>query len=267
MTVIRTDLSVDGALVAHLKFSRPERLNALGPTLAKEFLQNIQALHSPSTQELPIPLQKNLRAVIISADAVSKGNQRTWIAGGDLKELALLKDPSEAKSYAETMRLAIESLDGLPVPVIIYVDGTAIGGGAELAIAGDIRYATTESTLQWRQLNVGLPTGYGSTRRLSKLIGVSASQRLLYHRETLSAPAAVDMGLFHKLLPSIDSVMAEMKDILTIDPMAWAAQKKLFHQVLSGEDSNTADADMIFAEAWRNPTHAKNLQAYQGSPL
>src|SRR5262249_1671849 len=143
--------------VTRWTIARPERGNALGTTVAAELLGALADLGGDA--DTP-------RAVVLTAECVSKGSQRTWIAGGDLKELAAIASGREARAYAASLWAFIDGLAKLPMPVIVAVDGAAIGGGAELALAGDLRLATAASTLDFKQLRVGLATGYGSAKRL-----------------------------------------------------------------------------------------------------
>ena len=139
---------------------------------------------------------------MITAAPVEKPKGALWIAGGDLIELAALQDKTEGRRYAGMMSEALRLLRRSGRLVITAVDGAAIGGGAELALAGDIRLATERSYFEFKQLRAGLATGYGSARRLVDLIGLARSERLLYFCEKISAAEAAQLGLVHRLADS-----------------------------------------------------------------
>lgn len=233
---------------------RPERMNAIGTSIAGELAD---ALHLARTEP-----PSGMRALIITAETVVRGDKPTWIAGGDLHELAELKSRDEGQAYAATMHRFCLELELLPIPVITLVDGAAIGGGAELALAADIRLATSRSTFEFRQLKMGLATGYGAAARLCNLIGKSKAQQLLYFCETATAHAALEMGLIHRVLNGPDEISTVLKHLIEIEPLAFAAQKKLLHTA-SERNSDAKSEDNIFGGLWRNSTHLKMLEKFK----
>jgi enoyl-CoA hydratase/carnithine racemase len=237
--------------------SRPERLNALGTGLAAELADTLEYV-----RKNPAP---GIRAIVITAETVVKGDRCFWIAGGDLKELSELGDKSSGRAYAKTMRLFCEGLEHLPIPVITVVDGAAIGGGAELALAGDIRLATVRSSFEFKQLKMGLATGYGAASRLVELLGKSRAQSLLYFCETTDAEDAHRQGLIHRLISSADpsGIGTAILPILQLEPAAVSAQKKMLHYATTYPDGDHTWADDVFESIWMNETHAKNLADFK----
>lgn len=232
---------------------RPERLNAIGTSLADELCETLEFF-----RQNPTP---GIRAIVISAEPVVRGDKAIWIAGGDLRELAELKDGSQGRAYAKAMRHFCEGLEYLPLPVVTIVDGAAIGGGAELAISGDIRFATARSFLEFKQLKLALSTGYGAASRLIELVGKSRAQSLLYFCESIDAEEAHRLGLIHRLITIQDSasIGTAILPILQIEPRAIAAQKKMLRLASAGASGDHTWADEIFESIWMNETHAKNL--------
>lgn len=234
--------------------ARPERRNALGTTMAQALLDALVSLQTKTPD--------GIRAIVITADRMESARRAIWIAGGDLKELAALNTPNQVLSYAKTMRTFCQALEQIPLPVVAFVDGAAIGGGAELAMAADIRIATHDSTLEWKQLKVGLSTGYGGGTRLVELVGKAHAQRLLYFCETVSATEATNLGLFHHLVASLDGCLDLVSGLEAVDPEAFAAQKRILHLSTSTPPGNSAWADYIFQSIWRNPGHSKGLDDF-----
>jgi enoyl-CoA hydratase/carnithine racemase len=249
---IKTENSVERWTIV-----RPERGNALGTTLASELTAALGALNAKP--EKP-------RALVLTATPVVNGARRTWIAGGDLKELATLGSGTEARAYAASLAAFIDGLDELAVPVIVAVDGDAIGGGAELALAGDIRIATKASRWVWKQLRAGLATGYGSAGRLVRTVGRARAQGLLFLGETFGIEDALRYGVAHRaaddehgLAQLTDAVLA---GLLQLAPEAIAAQKAMLQLAAKGSPDAAAGELALFAGLWRNPGHARFLAAF-----
>lgn len=240
------------------RIDRPERLNGLGPTLARELADALAELRNGAAPP---------RVLVISATPVQKGTRRTWIAGGDLKELSGLMSQGEAWSYAATLSGFAAGLEELPCPVVVAVDGAAIGGGAELALAGDLRLATRASSFEFRQLKVGLATGYGGARRLVELVGLGHAQGLLYRTATVSADEAARIGLVHEVVEGEAALKERLAtltaELASLSPQALAAQKAMLRLATKGHPgaARGAEAD-LFARVWRNPEHQKYLSDF-----
>lgn len=232
---------------------RPERMNAIGTSIAGELSDalNLARNEPPS----------GMRALVITAETVVRNGKSTWIAGGDLHELSELSR-EQGQAYAAMMHRFCLELELLPIPVITFVDGAAIGGGAELALAGDIRIATKRSNFDFKQLKMGLATGYGAATRLCHLIGKAKSQELIYFCESISADRAQELGLLHRVLKDQDGISSILKQLFEIEPLAFAAQKKLFH-IATGLNNHSTSEDRVFGGLWRNPTHIKMLEQFK----
>lgn len=250
-------------LVERWTIARPERSNALGTVIAAELTAALAAL----TQSLSAPQAP--RVLVVGATPVVKGLRRTWIAGGDLKELTTLDTAASAHAYAASLAALINGLDELPIPVVMAVDGAAIGGGAEFAIGGDIRLATRSSSWAWKQLRVGLATGYASCARLVGLVGAARAQGLLFLGEVTSCDEALRLGLTHRLVDDAESlahlIETVTEDLCTLAPEALSAQKAMLRRAADADRRTTTDAELaLFAGIWRNPRHAEFLATFTG---
>lgn len=228
---------------------RPDRLNAIGPTIAKELTKRLTEIK-----------KSDIHSLILTAKP--RESSGVWIAGGDLKELGTLTRP-QANSFGKTMRSFCENLVKLPVPTICLLDGRAIGGGAEIALACDIRLATTRSTLDFRQIKVGLTTGFGGTQRLIQLVGLSLATKIILLSENVSAKDALQQNILHQIFDNEPAMMNATNIMVThfaeIPRPLLAAQKRLLY---AGHKANQLE-NIIFGKLWRNDRHAKTLKHYE----
>jgi enoyl-CoA hydratase len=257
--------------IEYWTISRPERRNAIGLAIADEISQlarNLTAKFRDAANSSPISASDQPpRALVIRATpCLSTQSGRIWIAGGDLKELATLNN-SDARDYAYAMTSACAMLERLPIPVIAVLEGAAIGGGAEFFLAADIRIATEDSSLEFRQLNVGLCCGYGGTARLVRLCGYGHSQRLIMTGASVDTTEAKSLGLIH--FSCKDSAEAELscanilKKWSKISRHALAAQKRLFVQSWqSNSQTQTSEELRVFTSIWKNPEHLEFLSEF-----
>lgn len=240
--------------------TRPERGNALGTSLSQELLARchvVGLLHQNIAPQAP-------KALILTAKPAGKTAAPIWIAGGDLKELSLLHNSQEAKIYAQSMGRVCQALCSWPIPIIAAIHGRAIGGGAELALAADIRLGTSATTFEFRQLKMGLSTGYGSAAHLVALVGLAKAQELLFLNRLVDAPECRTLGLLHEILPNPEELAkrsAQIAETLGLEtPQAFAAQKRMF--ALPPTNSTRNLEEEIFVGIWRNPAHVRSLEAF-----
>lgn len=237
---------------------RPSRLNAIGTGIAAEFA-DLAATYASQT---PSP-----RILCLRAKPVSRKKRRFWIAGGDLKELAGLSN-QQASLYIESMTRFTTWLIQLPIPVIAVVEGEAIGGGAELALAADIRLATSDACLHFKQIEIGLATGYGGAHRLVDLVGLAHAQRLLLKAAPVKSTAALELGLFHECAPqgSVEDLLRTWTEhFLKLGREALGAQKRMLHAAThSHPGSRSAQEYVEFIKIWRSPEHTKFLDRFMG---
>lgn len=240
------------------RIARPERGNALGLVVAAELVAALATLESSTSKPC---------ALVLTATPAGKGAHRVWIAGGDLKELATQTTQAQGEAYASSLSAFLAGLDRLPLAVLVAVDGDAIGGGAEVALGGDIRLMTRTSRLIFRQLAVGLATGYGGARRLVELVGLSRAQDLLFSGRAVGADEALALGLVHEVLADTSTLESRIKErvatIATLEPLAVAAQKQMLWHATHSHPGVAREAETaIFRELWGNPSHRQFLAAF-----
>ncbi|MGB6501165.1 MAG: enoyl-CoA hydratase-related protein [Thermoplasmata archaeon] len=135
------------------------------------------------------------RAVVITGDG------QYFSAGADLKELATV-DLSTAPEVVRSGQALFARIAALPAPVIASINGLALGGGLELALACDIRIAGESSKLGAPEVNYGLMPAYGGTQRLPRLVGVAKAKELIFTGSMIPAAEALRIGLVNKVVPA-----------------------------------------------------------------
>jgi len=178
--------------VATITFNRPSVLNALNSALLAEFSH---ALDSVASEER------------IGALVLTGAGEKAFVAGADIKELATLGALS-GKQFSQKGHGIIHKLQQIPVPVIAAVNGFALGGGTEIALACDFIYASEKATFGQPEINLGLIPGFGGTQRLPRLVGANMAKELIFTGMMLPAADALRIGLVNRIC-SPDTLMAE----------------------------------------------------------
>jgi enoyl-CoA hydratase/carnithine racemase len=177
-------VEIDGG-VAVVTIDRPDVRNAIG---------------SATVDELGVALDH----VLASGAAVlvlRGGGDRAFVSGGDLKELSAIRTYEDAVGMATRVRKLLDRVAGFPVPVIAALNGHALGGGAEVAIAADIRIAADDVKIGFNQVMLGIMPAWGGAERLAKAIGRSRALLAIATGELYDAPAAQRLGLVDLVVP------------------------------------------------------------------
>lgn len=136
--------------------------------------------------------------------AITGAGDRAFVSGGDLKELAAIRTDEEAAAMAWRMRSICDRLAGFPAPVIAALNGHALGGGAEVAVAADIRVAADDIKIGFNQVALGIMPAWGGAERLAALVGKSRALLLAGSGTVLDAADAERLGLIDRVLPRSD---------------------------------------------------------------
>jgi enoyl-CoA hydratase len=200
--------------VATVTLNRPDVLNALSVAMLDELTRTFDDLGRDAT----------LRAVVLTG-----AGTKAFAAGADIAELHALSDARAGEVQAlrgQAMTLAIERL---AIPVIAAVNGYALGGGCELAMACDIRIAAEHARFGQPEVNLGILPGYGGTQRLSRLVGEGMAMYLCLTGEMIDAAEALRIGLIQKVVPA-DALAGEARRVAELiaakGPLAVAAAKR-----------------------------------------
>jgi enoyl-CoA hydratase len=180
--VVMVDLEVDQGL-AVITINRPEARNAIAPATMEELKKALDAAEGA------------LALVITGA------GDRAFVSGGDLKELSALRTEEEAAAMARRMRSICDRLAGFPAPVIAALNGHALGGGAEVAVAADIRVAADDIKIGFNQVALAIMPAWGGAERLAALVGRGRALLLAGTGTVLDAAEAERVGLVDRVLP------------------------------------------------------------------
>lgn len=204
-----------------LTINRPKVLNALSREVLKELDAAIDWVEQ----------RDEVRVLIITG-----AGEKAFVAGADIAELNQIASSAEAEQMAELGQQVFTRLENLGKPVIMAVNGFALGGGMELAMCGDILLASTNARFGQPEINLGIIPGYGGTQRLSRLVGRQTAKYLSMTGEMLSADEAVRLGLVQKVVPQ-EALLKEAKalaeTLVKKAPIALKYVKKAIHDGIS----------------------------------
>jgi enoyl-CoA hydratase len=218
--------------VAEVTIRRPEKLNALDPTVVGELLAAFQGLASRAP-----------RAAILT------GEGKAFVAGADIAAMAELSSV-EATAFAAQGQQLGNLLEELPFPVIAAVNGFALGGGCELALACDFIYASEKAKLGQPEVKLGVIPGFGGTQRLARRVGIAKARELVYTGDTIGAEEARSLGLVNAVFPHdelLPKAREAAKKIAAQGPLAIAAAKRVLRL---GEDRDLVAACELEGQAF-----------------
>jgi enoyl-CoA hydratase len=212
--------------VALLTVNRPTVLNAL----------NMQTLDELRRAILDLKRDDSIRVVILTG-----AGEKSFVAGADINELAT-QTPTSGRDHAMSGQHILDLIEHMGKPVIAAINGFALGGGCELAMACTIRLAADTARLGQPEINLGIIPGYAGTQRLARLVGRGRALEILLTGDMLSAQEAHRLGLVNRVVPAAE-LMAEAKKLAaTLAAKAPIAMRYILDAVHRG-------LDMPFAEA------------------
>lgn len=210
---------VDVAFESHLAvvtINRPEQLNCFDLDTLAQLEEVVDGLK----------LDKYIRAVIITG-----AGDKAFSAGADLRERRTLNE-KEVRRNVNMIRDCFTKIEELPQPTIAAINGYALGGGLELALACDFRIAATEATMGLTEVSWGIIPGAGGTQRLTRLIGISKAKELILTARKISAISAYELGLVNKVVERdqlLPSSVELAEEIMKNAPLAVTQAKYAIH--------------------------------------
>lgn len=180
--------------IATITFNRPKALNALNSALLKEFSQALDEIEADEA----------VRVLVLTGSG-----DKAFVAGADINELAAC-DSLSGKLFAKNGQDVINRLPQLPIPVIAAVNGYALGGGTEMALACDFVYASDRAVFGLPEITLGIIPGFGGTQRLARLVGLNMAKEMIYTGKMVPAAEAREIGLVNKVCPA-DTLQAEVR--------------------------------------------------------
>lgn len=220
--------------IATLTFNRPKVLNALKMDTLTEVGEAIRRIAD----------DEKVRALILTG-----AGDRAFVAGADIKELQKL-NPISAKHFAVKGQEVLFALENLSIPVIACVNGFALGGGCEIALACDFIYASETAQLGQPEINLGIIPGFGGTQRLLRLVGRALAKELCLTGIMISAQEAKDIGLVNKVFPP-DKLMEETRKVAClIASKGRVATRAVKHVIDQGMNQDLRKACVLEMEAF-----------------
>ncbi len=214
VTVVTSELS-DRILTVTI--NRPEKLNALNP----EVIEGLrEAFHGAKTNP-------EVGAIVLTG-----AGEKAFVAGADIARMSAMS-PVEARAFAEAGHATLAKLEALPIPTIAAVNGFALGGGCELAMACDLIYASEKARFGQPEVNLGIIPGFGGTQRLARRVGLMRAKEIVFTGDMVDAAKAKAIGLALEVLAPeqlVPHAIAQARKIASRGPEAIAAAKRVMEQ-------------------------------------
>ena len=193
--------------IAILKINREKFLNAMNPSLIKKLYDSL----------LKFIKNRDIGLIILTGEG-----EKAFIAGADIKEMQRFND-EQAFHFAKAGQKLTNEIENSPKPVIAAVNGFALGGGCEIALACHLRYASENARFAQPEVKIGLIPGWGGTQRLPRIIGKGLATEMILSGRMIDAYDALKIGLVNKVFPPdllIEKTMEISKQILKNSPTA-----------------------------------------------
>jgi enoyl-CoA hydratase len=182
--------------IAYVTIDRPKVLNALNTATMEELREVFTDLAA----------DRDVRVVILTGSG-----EKAFVAGADINELQK-NNPVEAKAYTHRGQAVLDLIENLGKPVIACINGFALGGGCEIAMACTMRLTAENAKLGQPEVKLGIIPGYGGTQRLPRLVGTGLAMQILLTGEMISAQEAYRIGLVNEVLPA-DKLIPRAEEI------------------------------------------------------
>ncbi|MCK9305175.1 MAG: enoyl-CoA hydratase-related protein [Bacteroidales bacterium] len=235
--------------ICTLKINNPSQLNSLNTKLLKELDSAVSRIEN----------DREIYVVIIT------GEGKAFVAGADITEMAGL-DSRGGSEFGKLGSDLFRRIERLPVPVIAAVNGYALGGGCELALACDIRIASEYAKFGQPETGLGITPGFSGTYRLPKIVGIAKAKELIYTGMIIDAQEALRIGLVNSVIKSeelMDKVNSMAGEIASRAPIAVRNSKKAMEE---GMDMESMDAirneTNLFGECFDTVDQKEGMNAF-----
>ncbi|XP_066247453.1 methylglutaconyl-CoA hydratase, mitochondrial [Euwallacea similis] len=241
--------------IAVLGFKRPEQRNALSTSLVNELHHYIDKIK-----------YEHIARVVILRSMVPK----VFCAGADLKERAEMT-PKQVAHFVTDLRSLMTKLQNIPVPVLAAIDGIALGGGLEIALACDIRVASVDSKMGLVETKLAIIPGAGGTQRLPRIVSPSVAKELIYTAKIIDGSTAFKLGLVNHVVEQDENgekayhkCVDIAEDILPNGPMAVQMAKQAISKGIEVElDTGLAIEEACYAQIIPTKDRLEGLSAFK----
>lgn len=231
-----------------LVLDRQEALNAFSP----EQIDDLMAALADAAAD------PGVRAVVLT------GAGRAFSAGADISRMAGM-DVDGAREFAAQGHGMCNAIEDLPVPVIAAINGFALGGGCEVALACDIRLASDAAKMSQPEVALGIPPGWGGSQRLPRICGEGFAKRMILTGAMIGPDEALAAGLVSAVHPAddlLDAAVAMGEEIAQKSPSAVALSKRLIHAALGPREDLLAAEAEAFAQQFAHPERLEGMTAF-----
>ena len=233
-----------------LTLSREEALNALNSKLLEELKEIVEKIKG----------MKDLRSLIITG----AGN-KSFVAGADIAEMYGM-DAAAGREFSQFGSELFMDIETLPIPVIAAVNGYALGGGCELALACDIRIASENAVFGLPETGLGLMPGFGGTQRLARIVGVAKAKELIFTGCRVKAAEALEIGMVNRVVPQealVAEVMALANKICGSAPIGVRLSKQAINIGMQCDITTAMQMEtQIFAQCFYSRDAKKGMKAF-----
>jgi enoyl-CoA hydratase len=234
--------------VAIVTIDRQEALNAVDAATLTELRDRLRELADDDSA----------RVVILTG-----AGEKAFVAGADIKYMSGL-DVDQAKQWGALGHEVGHLLETMPKPTIAAINGFALGGGCELAIACDIRYAASSAKLGQPEVNLGIIPGWGGTQRLARLCGLGVAKELIFTGRIVAAEEALRIGLVNGLHdPALDKAREVATLLSSKSSISLRLMKELANRALAGDHAANLEAEReVFGELFSIEDAEEGLAAF-----
>ena len=227
---------------------RQDALNALDVATLTELRDRLRELAQDD----------GVRAVVLTG-----AGEKAFVAGADIKYMSSL-DVTQSKGWGALGHEAGRLLETMPKPTIAAVNGFALGGGCELALACDIRYAAASAKLGQPEVNLGIIPGWGGTQRLARVCGLGVAKELIFTGRVVDADEALRIGLVNAVHdPVLDKARETAALLVSKSPIALRLMKDLANRALGGDHAANLEAEgETFGELFSSEDAKEGLSAF-----
>lgn len=230
--------------------NRPEALNALNAETLRELKEAIAELSRDDA----------VRGIILTG-----AGEKAFVAGADISEMQGMT-PLEAARFSELGQSVCRALELSPKPVIAAINGYALGGGCEIALACDVRLASSNAKIGQPEVGLGIPPGFGGTQRLARLLGRAVASELIFTGKSLDAERALAIGLVNGVFP-LENLLDEAKscvgEIAKNAPVAVALSKEAIMASQEGVlDEGLRREAELFALSFSTEDQKEGMKAF-----